>query len=173
MSTISLGKFSSNERPSIFSTISFVVVSGVMGELSTISPLRITVYESQICSTSCKRWEIKITARFSVSTRCLQSRNSSSVSVSLKGAVGSSRIKKLQELWIARAIRTICFCASESVPTRRLTSRLMFRRLSTSLASLRIFPQFMNCPCPMFITMWLNMTFSATDSEGISAISTS
>ena len=39
----SFGKFSSNLRPSIFSTISFVVVSPVTGVVSIILPFRITV----------------------------------------------------------------------------------------------------------------------------------
>ena len=43
-------------------------------------------------------------AIFWVSRRCLTTRNSSSVSASESGAVGSSRIRKLHSFWIALAI---------------------------------------------------------------------
>ena len=171
--TISLGKFSSKERPNIFSTISREVISGVTGLVPTISPLRMTVYWSQIWMISLIRWEMKMTPMFSVSRRWFTMRKSSTVSVSLRGAVGSSKMRKLHWLWMARAMRTICFWARDRSCTRVRTLMLvMFRRLSTSRACWWMEGQFMK-GLPLLITVWLSITFSPTERVGTKAVSTS
>ena len=93
--------------------------------------------------------------------------------MSLSGAVGSSRIRKLHSEVMALAISTICFCASVRSWTNERTLTLIFRLSRILRASRRTLFQLTKGLKPLSSTMWFIITFSATVSVGTSAVSTS
>ena len=91
--------------------------------------------------------------------RSLTMRNSFSISVSLREAVGSSMIMTSALLETALAISMICFLATLSVPTRCLGSMLGSRPRSVSIIFLVLSVLFMN---PSLVSSAPRVRFSST-----------
>ena len=124
------GASSKMVRPTIIEMMSSMVTAS-MSTVSTCWPSRMTVTRSAISRSSSRRWEMWTTPLpCSRSERMM--RNSSSISVSVSAAVGSSMMSTDASSDSALAISTICCCATLRSMTLAVGSSLRPSRSTSS-----------------------------------------
>ncbi len=141
-------------RPTIIAMMSWIPTSAVM-TVSMNRPSRMTVTRSEIFLSSSRRCEM-CTMPWPRSRRWRVMRKSSSISVSVRAAVGSSMIRTSGLYENALAISTICCWATARLETRARGSRWMWSSSNSSSAlrfsafSLRTNPRRGSRPMKMF-----------------------
>ena len=113
--------------PIVVSATAFVVI---------VSPLRMIVTRSHSSKTSSRRWETYTIATPS-SRRDRRTVKTSRISVSVREAVGSSRISTRASVARARATATMVCCTGERSPASLRIDIFWFRRSSCARASRR------------------------------------